>query len=78
MRTEPLGRDILVDIEAVAVLPEHLHAIWTLPIGDADYALRWRLIKTIFSRSIPAVERRSASRQENGESDETTSHPTSV
>jgi putative transposase len=35
-------------IEAIVVLPGHLHAIWTLPDGDADYALRWRLIKTDF------------------------------
>jgi putative transposase len=24
-------------------LPDHLHAIWTLPDGDADFATRWRL-----------------------------------
>jgi putative transposase len=24
-------------IEAMVVLPEHLHCIWTLPTGDADY-----------------------------------------
>jgi len=54
-------------IEAMVVLPGHLHAIWTLPVGDAGYALRWRLIKTTFSRSVPAGERRSLSRQEKGE-----------
>jgi putative transposase len=27
------------DIEAIVVLPDHLHAIWTLPEGDADFAL---------------------------------------
>jgi len=53
-------------IEAMVVLPGHLHAIWTLPVGDADYALRWRLIKTTFSRSVPVGERRSLSRQEKG------------
>ena len=37
-------------IDAIDVLPEHVHAIWTLPPEDADYALRWRLIKTRFSR----------------------------
>ena len=30
---------------AMVVLPEHLHAIWRLPSGDADYPLRWSLIK---------------------------------
>ena len=36
-------------IEAAVVLPDHLHAIWTLPDGDADFATRWRLIKSGFS-----------------------------
>ena len=30
---------------AVCVLPNHIHAIWMLPPDDADYSLRWRLIK---------------------------------
>ena len=38
-------------IDAIVVLPEHLHAVWTLPEGDDDYALRWRLIKTRFTQS---------------------------
>ena len=29
-------------VDAIVVLPDYLHAIWTLPLGDADYALRWR------------------------------------
>ena len=35
-------------INARVVLPEHMHCVWTLPPGDADYSLRWRLIKTFF------------------------------
>jgi putative transposase len=54
-------------VDAVVVLPDHLHAIWTLPPGDADYALRWRLIKTWFSRGLAAGERRSKSRTAKGE-----------
>jgi REP-associated tyrosine transposase len=27
-------------VDATVVLPDHLHAIWTLPEGDADFALR--------------------------------------
>jgi putative transposase len=27
-------------IDAIVVMPDHLHAIWTLPDSDADYALR--------------------------------------
>jgi putative transposase len=54
-------------IEATVVLPDHLHAIWTLPDGDADYALRWRLIKSAFSRALPAGEQISTSRSDKGE-----------
>jgi putative transposase len=32
------------DIEAIVILPDHRHAIWTLPEGDAEFALRWRRI----------------------------------
>ena len=37
-------------IDAIVILPEHLHCIWTLPEGDADFSSRWRLIKSYFSR----------------------------
>ena len=40
-------------IDAWVVLPDHLHAIWTLPQGDADFSTRWRLIKSRFSRGLP-------------------------
>lgn len=32
-------------MDAVVILPDHLHAIWQLPDGDAEYSTRWRLIK---------------------------------
>jgi putative transposase len=54
-------------IEATVILPDHLHAIWTLPDGDADFPLRWRLIKGAFSRGLPRGERISASRAGRGE-----------
>ena len=54
-------------IDAMVVLPEHLHAVWTLPADDADHSLRWRLIKTFFSRRIPLHERRRPSRIAKGE-----------
>ena len=38
------------EIEAQVVLPDHLHAVWTLPEGDDNYAARWRLIKEAFTR----------------------------
>jgi putative transposase len=39
-------------IDAWVVLPDHLHAVWTLPDGDIDYSQRWGAIKARFSRSI--------------------------
>ncbi len=54
-------------IDAIVVLPDHLHAIWSLPEGDADFATRWRLIKTTFSRALPGSERISQSRSRKGE-----------
>lgn len=38
------------EIDAIAVMPDHLHCIWTLPPDDADFATRWRLIKTWFTK----------------------------
>ncbi len=37
-------------IDAMVLLPNHLHCIWTLPEGDSDYATRWRLIKTYVTK----------------------------
>ncbi len=54
-------------IDAIVVMPDHLHAIFTLPTGDADYPTRWMLIKAGFSRRIPKNERINASRQSKGE-----------
>ncbi len=34
---------------AYCILPDHIHAIWTLPEDDFDYPLRWRAIKSIFT-----------------------------
>lgn len=45
-------------IDAWVVLPDHLHAIWTLPEGDRDYSIRWGAIKARFSRGLPAGRRR--------------------
>jgi putative transposase len=36
---------------AIVLLPEHLHAVWSLPCGDADFSLRWRRIKEEFTES---------------------------
>jgi len=55
-------RDHAFRTDALVILPEHLHAQWTLPEGDADYATRWALIKARFSRAVENTELRSASR----------------
>ncbi|HMC11779.1 MAG TPA: transposase [Pirellulaceae bacterium] len=34
---------------AIVLLPDHLHAIWTLPPGDKGYSLRWQAIKAQFT-----------------------------
>jgi putative transposase len=47
---------------AICVLPDHLHAIWSLPPGDANFPLRWSLIKSGFSRGIASDPRRTASK----------------
>jgi putative transposase len=54
-------------IDAIVVLPEHLHVIMTLPIGDADYSLRWNQIKQQFSRWLPKTEDVSNSRSKHRE-----------
>lgn len=54
-------------MDAVVVLPDHLHCVWSLPDGDADYSVRWGLIKAGFSRALTQGERRSASRLKRGE-----------
>nr|VFJ49003.1 MAG: putative transposase [Candidatus Kentron sp. FM]VFJ49370.1 MAG: putative transposase [Candidatus Kentron sp. FM]VFK08273.1 MAG: putative transposase [Candidatus Kentron sp. FM] len=41
------------EIDAIVVLPDHLHAIWRLPQGDANYSTRWKRIKQEFSKDIP-------------------------
>ena len=54
-------------IDAIVIMPNHLHAIFTMPTGDADYSTRWMLIKAGFSRNIPKTERVNASRRSKGE-----------
>jgi putative transposase len=34
-------------VDAIVLLPDHLHAIWTLPPGDAEFGKRWSLIKRL-------------------------------
>jgi putative transposase len=54
-------------IHGWVVLPDHLHCVIELPPSDADFATRWYLIKSHFSRHIPRLERLSDSRVKRGE-----------
>ena len=42
------------EIDAWVLLPDHIHCIWTLPEGDADFSRRWSLIKTHFTKMLPS------------------------
>ena len=61
-------------IDAMVLLPEHLHCIWTLPENDTNYSMRWGLIKKEFTkRAHDVVEKMvgtahpTASRMKHGE-----------
>jgi putative transposase len=55
------------EIAAWVVLPDHMHAVWTLPPDDADFSTRWMLIKAGFSRAIDRGESIRRSRVSKGE-----------
>lgn len=54
-------------VDAIVILPEHLHCVLTLPKGDDDYSMRWRQIKSAFSSKLPREEYRSDSRLRKNE-----------
>ena len=42
-------------LDAIVLLPDHLHMIWTLPANDADFSTRLSIIKSTFTRRYVAV-----------------------
>ena len=38
-------------VDALVMLPDHVHAIWTLPTDDCDYSKRWGIIKKHFTQT---------------------------
>ena len=54
------------DIDAIVVLPEVIHTVWALSSGDQEFRRPWRMIRTMFARSItgahPAVDQHLARR----------------
>ena len=58
-----------ITCNAMVVLPDHIHAVWTLPAGDADFSIRWKKIKGRFSQRCKAKgtpSRSKAARAEKG------------
>lgn len=66
-----MARDRPFDTIAICLLPDHLHCIWSLPNGDSDYPVRWKLIKERFSKESVrhgmSESRRSDSKVRRGE-----------
>jgi putative transposase len=58
-------------IDAVCLLPDHIHCIWVLPEEDTNYAIRWKEIKRLFTQGylkhVGSGEARNASRLRRGE-----------
>jgi putative transposase len=52
---EQTRKDRPFDFLAMVLLPEHLHALWTLPESDADFSIRWAAIKARFTRQYLAI-----------------------
>jgi len=50
------------EIDAIVVLPDHLHCLWRLPNGDADFSGHWREIKKYVSKRIGDSGRRPGER----------------
>jgi len=60
-------REMPVRTRAIVVLPDHLHAVWTLPEGDSDFPTRWKRIKREFTLRVGQTRPRSASKHAKGE-----------
>ncbi len=46
-----LLRERPVDPIALCLLPNHLHTIWKMPDGDADFSIRWAMFKGLFTKA---------------------------
>ena len=40
-------------VDAIVILPDHLHTIWSVPEADPDFARRWTVLKRLFSSGLP-------------------------
>ncbi|MGH6899413.1 MAG: REP-associated tyrosine transposase [Geminicoccaceae bacterium] len=39
-------------LDAIVLLPDHMHCVWTLPAGDSDFSDRGRRIKASVTRAV--------------------------
>ena len=39
------------EIDAIVLLPDHLHTVWRLPDNDHDFSARWSMLKRIFTKA---------------------------
>jgi putative transposase len=53
--------------DAMVILPDHIHAVWTLPEGDADFSRRWQKIKGRFTHASGLQGARSQSMERKRE-----------
>lgn len=60
-------KDLPFKTNAIVVLPDHLHAVWTLPAGDEDFSTRWKRIKRDFTVGTGKSFPRSQSKKRRGE-----------
>ncbi|MEL6886108.1 MAG: transposase [Pseudomonadota bacterium] len=44
------------EITEIVVLGDVIHTLWTMPEDDGDFSIRWRMLKSLFSRGVPAPE----------------------
>ncbi|WP_313275013.1 transposase [Stenotrophomonas sp.] len=51
-------------INAIVVLPDHLHGVWTLPEGDTEGHQRWSQIQAVFDRHLPGNPPRAVLRRD--------------
>ncbi len=58
-------RELPFSIDAWVVLPDHMHALWTLPFGDLDFSRRWGRIKAGFTQRC-VLDHNSAQRRDSG------------
>ncbi len=43
------------EIDGIVIMPDHVHTIWTLPPGDAQFSMRWTKIKGVFTSTFLAA-----------------------